>query len=183
MERTQSYLTIVELIKRMKQHGSWCGETHVQKATFFLKELFEVQLDESFILYKHGPFSFDLRKSLTEMRAHGFLSLVSQPYPYGPSLEVNEQSSVLESKIGPISGDLAERIEKAAEVAGDKGVGALERVATALWVKKEDPSASEDVLARRLTEIKPHVSLEAATEALRTVESLREESVNLQKKL
>jgi hypothetical protein len=67
------------------------GETHMQKATFFLQELIKVPLGFEFLLYKHGPFSFDLRDELTFMRAQGFLRLEPQ-YPYGPTLVGGEVS-------------------------------------------------------------------------------------------
>jgi hypothetical protein len=30
---------IVDLIKRLRERGSWCGETHIQKAMFILQDI------------------------------------------------------------------------------------------------------------------------------------------------
>src|SRR2546425_12633108 len=85
MDRLGRDVILLELLRKLREHGSWCGETHMQKATYFLQHLMQVPLDFQFILYKHGPFSFDLRDELTAMRADGLLALQPQE-PYGPSL-------------------------------------------------------------------------------------------------
>lgn len=85
MNRLKKDALLCELADQLRHSGSWCGETHVQKATYFLQELRRVPLEFEFVLYRHGPFSFDLRDELTAMRADGFLDL-SERGPYGPSL-------------------------------------------------------------------------------------------------
>ena len=80
---------VVALVNRLSQRGSWCGETHIQKTTYFLQGLLNVPTGFEFILYKHGPFSFDLRDELARLRAYGYLDLSPEP-PYGPSLEVTK---------------------------------------------------------------------------------------------
>ena len=52
---------VLLLLDQMSKQDSWCGETHVQKCAFFLQEGLEVPLDFEFIMYKYGPFSFELR--------------------------------------------------------------------------------------------------------------------------
>ncbi|MCL6557372.1 MAG: hypothetical protein K6U74_00970, partial [Firmicutes bacterium] len=56
---------LLSLVKAMESQGSWCGETHIQKCSYFLQAMLGVPLGFEFILYKHGPFSFDLRDELT----------------------------------------------------------------------------------------------------------------------
>src|SRR5437773_6101487 len=91
MTKGKKTAIVAALTHRLRSRGSWCGETHIQKATYFLQELLQVHTGFEFILYKHGPFSFDLRDTITEMRADGVLEIHQQPYPYGPSLIVSEQ--------------------------------------------------------------------------------------------
>ena len=64
---------LVGLIERLADKGSWAGETHLQKAAYLLAELRGVDFDFDFILYKHGPFSFELRDELSAMRAEGLV--------------------------------------------------------------------------------------------------------------
>ena len=42
MKRSQKLALLTLLNREMLSRGSWCGETHIQKATFFLQELLGV---------------------------------------------------------------------------------------------------------------------------------------------
>ena len=84
MDRLRRAALLTRLIELLRKKGSWCGETHIQKSTFFVQNLMKVPLSFDFILYKHGPFSFDLRDELTGLRADGLIRLEPQ-WPYGPS--------------------------------------------------------------------------------------------------
>ena len=42
MKRLQRAAIVTELAEQLTAQGSWCGETHLQKATYFLQELLEV---------------------------------------------------------------------------------------------------------------------------------------------
>lgn len=90
MNRLQRAAVITRLLDELHQQGSWCGETHVQKSVYFLQALLNVPTDYEFILYKHGPFSFELKDALSEFRADGLIDLIAQPYPYGPSYDATE---------------------------------------------------------------------------------------------
>ena len=57
----------------------WSGETHLQKATYLACWLVDIPFDFDFILYKHGPFSFELRDELGSMRADRLLDREPQP--------------------------------------------------------------------------------------------------------
>ena len=92
MESFQRASILLTLNEELRRAGSWAGETHMQKAAFFLQELMHVSMGFDFILYKHGPFSFDLRDELTFMRAQAFLRLEPQ-YPYGPTLVEGEKAN------------------------------------------------------------------------------------------
>ena len=80
---------VVETIARLRSHGSWAGETHVQKSLFFLKNLLRVPLNYNFVLYKHGPYSFDLHHDVGKMRAYQFywpgsaIAVWAVVYPWG----------------------------------------------------------------------------------------------------
>ena len=62
------------------------GGTHIQKAAYLLQELLGVPSGFKFVLYKHGPFSFELRDSLNRLEAWGGIQTEEQPYPYGPKI-------------------------------------------------------------------------------------------------
>src|SRR5580700_3742872 len=94
MTEPQKDVVLLSFIECLKENGSWCGETHVQKGTYFFQELMGVPLDFDFILYKHGPYSFDLKDKITALRADLLLTVVSRD-PYGPSIVLGENSSAL----------------------------------------------------------------------------------------
>jgi len=85
MKRMQQDAVLLSLINEMKAKGSWCGETHIQKAAYFLQALMQVPMSFKFILYKHGPYSFDLSDEVTALRADRLLEYKTR-LPYGPSL-------------------------------------------------------------------------------------------------
>jgi hypothetical protein len=64
MERFENASLIVALVEKLRENRSWAGETHLQKATYVLKRVLGVPIEFRFILYKHGPFSFDYATKL-----------------------------------------------------------------------------------------------------------------------
>jgi hypothetical protein len=64
-------------------------------------------------------------------------------------------------------------------VVGGLGVGALERLATALLVTEECPAATVDERAERLAEYKPHVSFDAARRAMVQIEEMAERAAGV----
>src|SRR5262249_32188584 len=77
---------VVELIKRLRERGSWCGETHLQKALYILQDLSKLNFGYKFGNYKHGPYSFELNNELTAMRAANILEFQFPREGYGPSI-------------------------------------------------------------------------------------------------
>lgn len=167
MDRLRRAAILSSLIDRLRTSGSWCGETHLQKATLFLQELLHVPLGFEFILYKHGPFSFDLRDELTGYRADDLVILEPQ-WPYGPRIALTDHSLYIRN----LSAKTVQRYENAisfvAEELANKGVAELERIATAFFITlRRLPQASARERAEELSRIKPHVSIEDAVAAVR----------------
>jgi len=171
MKRLQRAAVLVELADEMRARGSWCGETHLQKATYFLQELFDHELDFEFILYKHGPFSFDLRDELMSMRADGLMTLTRQPYPYGPTLAPTEAGEQMKATYPKTLRNRRTAIDFVAEHLGHKDVNQLERVATALYVTRES-GGNVPARAREINALKPHISIESAAQAVEEVDAM-----------
>jgi uncharacterized protein YwgA len=170
MNRLQKDSVLFALIEQLRTAGSWTGETHMQKATYFLQHLMDVPLEFDFILYKHGPFSFDLRDELTAMRAQGFLRLEPQ-YPYGPTLIVEEKSELLRHAFRTIIEGYILKIRFVSEKLASKSVTQLERTATALYVTLEGQATTTERV-KRLTHLKPHISWEDAQAAVSEVDGI-----------
>jgi hypothetical protein len=156
MNTLEKASVILKLATAMREKGSWMGETHLQKATYFLQELLGVPLEFDFVLYKHGPFSFDLRAFLTYMNSEEFVAWQAQP-PYGPSLKLGEMGDALLDQFGGHTALYEEKIQFVADWLGNKNVAELERVATALYVTTEE-GLEGNSRASRIMELKPHVN-------------------------
>ena len=179
MNRLERWAILVRLIETLRESGSWCSETHVQKATYFLKRLLKVPLEFDFILYKHGTYSFDLRAELTALRAYSILEL--EPHSqYGPSICPGDNAEQLEKHFARRADRYARKIKFVAEKFGSKGVVELERLSTALYVTvEEQESRSAKDRASRITELKPHVSIRDARDAVREVDEIIKEAEEL----
>ena len=180
MENLERAAVITSLIDRLAKEGSWCGETHIQKTMYFFQELLKVPMGFRFILYRYGPYSFTLRDELTACRAYLFLEW-KKKVKYGPSF--------VTTKIGKkLQGDYPDEISRherelnfVAEKLGNKDFMELERLATALYVTLDDESnQSARMRAARLRQLKKHVSVTHANEAVAEVDQFRSEWAELQ---
>ncbi len=181
MDRLKRAALITRLIEKLRQRGSWCGETHVQKSTLFLQDLMRVPLEFEFVLFKHGPFSFDLRDELTSLRADELLRLESR-WPYGPRIAPTERSEYIQQICAKTLAKYDDRITFVAEKLGEKNVVDLERLATALYViQRANPDTSVDERAEQLTELKPHIPRDSAITAIKEVDHILEERPGLRR--
>jgi hypothetical protein len=175
MDRLRKAALLTRLIEQLRERGSWCGETHVQKATLFLQDLMRVPLGFDFILYKHGPFSFDLRDELTSMRADELIKLEPR-WGYGPRIATTDRSKYIQGLYLKTLERYDERISSITDKLGDKGVADLERLATALYVTQHlGRGHSEDERATTLTKLKPHIAREDALAAITEVDGMIEQ--------
>jgi hypothetical protein len=180
MERLQKAAIVTELADRLRRAGSWCGHTHMQKATYFLQALLGVPTGYKFILYMHGPYSFDLSEELAGFRADYLIEFDHKSPGYGPGLVPTPTSASLRTHFPVTLSKYAREIDFVAQSFGTKGVAELEKLATALYVSKEDgASASVEGRARRLVELKPHVSFQQALDAVREFDRIAREAEGL----
>ncbi len=176
MDRMKGAALLTRLIEELRHKGSWCGETHIQKTAYFAQHLTGIPLGYAFILYKHGPFSFDLRDELTALRADELLKLEVQR-PYGARMLPTKQSKYVQGLYPRTLGKYEGRIRFIADTFGGKGVVDLERLGTAFYVglRRKD-GALADERARRVTDLKPHISLLEAREAVEEIDRIAAEA-------
>jgi hypothetical protein len=173
MNRLERMAVVSSLARELRAKGSWCGETHLQKAVYFLQAGSSVPLGYNFILYMHGPFSFDLRADLAAMRAQNVLRLEPQPSPYGAKLATTAVADRLMEQNRAIVRSHQSAIGEVVDLLGDKGVVDLERLATALFATLEGESDTAEKRARRIQVLKPHISEPEAIDALCQVDLFR----------
>lgn len=180
METMQNYAVVLKLLRSMYDNDSWCGETHLQKASFFLKELTKVPINFDFILYKHGPYSFDLHDELSSMRADGLIERVYQQMPYGPTLRPTQAGEDIISRYPITLKKHGNKINFIASNLGNKGVGELEKLGTALYFLNKKPENTPiQEIALEMIKIKPHIEAPDAVEALNKVQELIQQADTL----
>jgi hypothetical protein len=165
MKQLQRYAVILSLVEALGQKGSWCGETHIQKSTYFLQDILGVPLGFGFILYKHGPFSFDLSDELMVMHANEIIQLKLRP-PYGPSIIQGPNSERLKQQFPKTIQKYKDQVEFVANELGTYAVAELERLATALYVSMNRTDLNKEAKAFYIHKIKPHISVEEANRSL-----------------
>lgn len=166
---------LLKLAVQLKANASWAGETHVQKAAYLLQELLGIPVGFEFILYKHGPFSFDLQDQLYQMEAEKVIQLEDQHYPYGPKIVEGPAASALR-RVTTATDSFISRIEFIATKLGRSNVSTLERIATAHYVTREN-GVPIDRRVQRLMELKPHIDRAGAEEAFDRLGVIIEEAI------
>ena len=171
MNRMRRVALLTRLIEELRTKTPWCGETHIQKAVYFAQHLTSVPMGYDFILYKHGPFSFDLRDELTALRADGLLRLEPK-WPYGAEIKPTEQSKYIQGLFRNTVRKYKGEVKFIAAELGGKGVVELERLSTALFVERNMESKSVLERAAQVVNLKPHVSPQESLEAVYEVERI-----------
>ena len=175
MRRLQRAALLISLVEALRERGSWCGATHIQTSVYFLQELLGLPLGMRFILYKHGPYSFDLSNEIEAMQADYLLEDELQPYPYGPKLLPGKRSQQIKEKFPKTIDRYSKQIEFIADKFGDKKVSNLERLATALYVTLNPEDDRED-RAERVHQLKQHIKMEDANAAISEVDKIIKEA-------
>ena len=176
MDRLERAALLLRLVEELHKKGSPCGQAHLQKAAYFAQCLMDVPLGFRFVLYRNGPFSFDLRDECTALRADCLLRFGSIR-SWGPEIEATDRKEYIDGifhdRLEPYNGTIA----FVAETIGDKGGAQLERLGTALFVTLDGEMSSpiED-RCRRVTELKPHITRESARTAVEEIDAIIEAS-------
>lgn len=172
MNQLAQEAVLVALARQLEEKGSWTGETHLQKAAYLLSEIGGVDFDFRFILYKYGPFSFELRDELAAMREDGLLEQRTQDPRYGPRLVVTERGTAHQARFSKTLDRYRKSLDFIAEALGSRGVMDLERLATAMWVTRKAPEATVRQRAEALVDVKSHIDLDNAVEAVEEIDRL-----------
>ena len=159
------------LVGQLRASGNWCGETHVQKAVYFLQTACGVPMGYSFVLYKHGPYSFDLRLDTARLLGRRMLKQEPSRPPYGPRLGATTIMSRHVDRHAEAIRRYSEDVRRVVQLVGRRGVAELERLSTALYVTVRQCEESIASRAARIHELKPHVSVESAAEAVKELDA------------
>lgn len=160
------------ILEALKKQGSWCGETHIQKAAYLAKEMFKIPLEEyDFFLYRYGPYSSEISVDLATMRNEEII-VRTATYPFGATYGVKENKEIPSEDMEECRKQYGKKIDFIAEKFSDKGVGYLERLCTAHWVIRNYTNKTTDELAETLSEIKVKIPLETALKTIEETNSM-----------
>jgi hypothetical protein len=160
---------LAAMITALRNVGSWCGETHIQKSIYLLQNAGEVNLGYEFVLYKHGPYSFDLATDIDTLRSNNIVEFVVPIQGYGPSVQLTSIGRRIFDRWRDFVSPLLVKIDYIADWFGTNDVRFLERIATAHFVRSRHPSDEPYALASELRRLKPHISEPDALDAVRNV--------------
>lgn len=166
----RKHAVILAVIDGLKNEGSWTGKTHVQKSLFLAQaaRAFEVQFE--FVLYKHGPYSFDLEHEMEEMKSYG--AMQAEPVSgFGVILSPGPTASLVKDRAA-LPDEIKPNINRISKFIGKRNVIELERLATAAWIRTREGMDDPVQAATRLHELKPHIQITEAEEAGKELHSL-----------
>lgn len=146
---------ILEAIENLRMAHSWTGRTHVQKTLYLVKETVIRNLPFEYVLYRHGPYSFDVDRELEEMLSYEAISLMSKG-EYGPTLFPGS-GAVIVTRESNMQEDQLQGIDEIASFVGDRDVIKLEALATAMWIRCREAIGDNSGVLQRLSELKPHL--------------------------
>ena len=164
---------IVSLIDALNQRGSFCGETHVQKGAYFLRELLNVPLESSFTLYLYGPYSFPLHHLLNELHAEQLVAL--EPREMGASWRPGERYALLRQSYPTTLKRFRRQVEFVADKIAKLRVVDLEPLATALYVNRTERRTSLERRVSALRKVKRHLDESTARNAFETIDEWERE--------
>jgi len=159
----KKHAVILAVIEHLRANGSWTGKTHVQKSLFLINETSNPRIPFDFVLYKHGPYSFDVETELEQMKSYA--AVKAEPVSgYGVVLKP-DMNAELVKQMAKLTDNEARHIADVCRFVGGMGVTDLEKVATSAWVRNRENIVDPKQVALRVNELKPHISLEEASNA------------------
>ncbi len=170
MIRYETWPHVLCLIDALCAHGSWCGASHIQKATCIAQELSAVSVDFD---YRYHPYCFELREVLVELEAAGAVSTVSRD-GWEPGYRITDRGFGFWAQFER-SDFNSTALEFVAIRLSGLSLDELTRLATAFLVEKELPGASLEVQVDRWAGYQPDISLEAARQSLTIAKTWRKE--------
>jgi uncharacterized protein YwgA len=173
----QKHALILAMIGALERQGSRTGKTHIIKGLFLAEAAGSLDVPFEFFLYKHGPYSTEIEETIEQMRSYGAVEIEPAFDGYGVTLSTGKMSYFAEQR-APLPTNTLEAIERVCQFLRHRNVGRLERLATAAWIRTREGVEDQDMVASRLNELKPHISLQDARQADDEVRTFLEEERN-----
>ena len=136
------------------------------------------------MIYKFGPYSFDLAHLIGEIHSYRLVELMLQ-WGFRPKIKVTRYGEEFYEDVNDLCCKYYKQIEFVTEELGSKNVGELERLATGLHITLDEKVKDKTVenRSRRLNHLKPHIKLNDANIVMGEVDSLIERAKSAQNKM
>lgn len=155
---------ILAMINALQRQGSRTGKTHIIKGLFLADAAGILDVPFEFFLYKHGPYSSDIEECIEQMKSYGATKVEPALDGYGVILSPGDMASFAQQRAS-LPEHTLEAVRRVCHFLRYKNVNHLERLATAAWIRIREGIQDSDEVARRLNELKPHISLAEARQA------------------
>ena len=160
MSDLNGYAIVLRAVRGLNAANSWTGKTHVIKSLYIAST--KADLPFEFVLFKHGPYSFDANDAIESMSAVGFLNLTATP-PYGVQLKPGRFEGLLDENVDTSTVAV---VDRAIELVGNAGVQELEALATSIWVAEKGGFEGDDAWLMAVKGLKPHLADELIMDAI-----------------
>lgn len=149
---------LLHLVDRLRRVDSWTGRTHIQKCVFLLRELYSFDLGYEYVLYKHGPYSFELDAEIEGLRIVDALDYEIVMSEYGPRYMLGPVAATLKEDLPP---ELETAIGTVAAAFGKSHVKDLECISTLVYCRRTQPQGTPPSEIKSCVKgLKPHLSEE-----------------------
>lgn len=176
MDLLRKIALVSELLDRIRANNVWAGPVHLQKSMFFLQKMRGVPLGFEFVLYRYGPYSFELQDEIEYIRGSGFLKWFFHDSPgYATGLETTEASRNIRDKLPKLMEKYEDDLAFVSENIGPMRSMQLERVSTSFYYMVKGLEGDEDI-AREVCKVKPHIDYSDAAEAVQQVRQFARQS-------
>lgn len=177
MDKYQKMALLLRLMELLREKGSWCGATHIQKSAYFAQDLTKVPFGYDFIIYKYGPFSSSLRDELSGMLALLVAKLEVHDMFFSPKYRIGRRGPKVMETFEECIEQYENRLKFVSDRIGQMKIKELEQVGTALFVTREmENEASVRVRCDRLRHRKPHIAEGDAVTAIERIDQWIEEA-------
>ena len=177
MNEYQRMALLLRLMELLREKGSWCGATHIQKSAYFSQDLTKVPFRYDFIIYKYGPFSSSLRDELSGMLALLVAELEVHDMFFSPKYRIGRRGRLVMEAFGECVAKYENQLKFVSGRIGQMKIKELEQVGTALFVTREmGNEASAGVRCDRLLRRKPHIERRDAEMAIERIDQWIEEA-------
>lgn len=162
---------VARVVKGLRDADSWTDDECVQKSVFLAQEVLDCQQNYGFYIYHYGPYCRDLTETLQFMRV--FREIVTEPDDkWAPRFQLTEKGRELANQ----QVEELDKVNWATKTVAEMTVPRLEAPTTAIFLKLQDPSRTDEQVATELNRVKPYISYYDAMKAIDESERIRQDA-------